>query len=152
VKFGTRVLHKIYPSTCKYCTIQHGVDYSLSAHSTLAVRFGQTSLKDRLIILLNICEFRENWRSEGYNFLMAVNETPLTVVPWNCTIYWGQIVLAGSRMASLLLRDKVRHLDAVRYLFSAMKLKQGSRRCLMSICNTRRAQCLILRYFISTTY
>jgi len=76
-----RVPHKTFPNTYKLCAIQHGVYYSLSAHSTLTVRFGQTSLKDRHIILLNICVFCENWLSEGYNFLMAVNETPLTVVP-----------------------------------------------------------------------
>jgi hypothetical protein len=92
-------------------------------------------------MLLNFCEFRENWRSEGYNFLVAVNETPLTAVPCNCTIFWEQIVSAGSRtspFAILLRRDKVRHLDAVRYLFLANKQKQETRRRLMSICNTKR--------------
>jgi len=96
MKYVMRVLHKIFPNTYKFCASQHSVNYSLFAHSTLTVRFGQTSLKDRRIIPLNICEFRENWRSEGYNFLMAVNETPLTVAPRNSTIFWEQIVLAGS--------------------------------------------------------
>ena len=155
MKFVVRVLHKTFPNTYKFCAIQHGVNFSLSTHSTLTVRFGQTSLKDRHIILLNICVFCENWLSEGYNFLMAVNETPLTVVPWNCTIIWGQIVWAGSctaPFAILLLRDKVRQLDAVWYLFSTNKWTQETLRRLMSICSTRRAQCLTLRYFISTTY
>jgi hypothetical protein len=81
VKFGTRVLHKIFPSTCKFRAGQHGVNYSSSADSILTVRFGQTSLKDRDIILLNICVFCENWWSEDHNSLIALNETPLTVVP-----------------------------------------------------------------------
>ena len=69
MKFVVRVLHKTFPNTYKFCAIQHGFDYSFSADSTLTVRFGQTSLKDRHIILLNICVFCENWLSEGYNFL-----------------------------------------------------------------------------------
>jgi len=81
MKFFMRVLHKIFPNNYKFCAIQHDGDYSLSTHSTLTVRFGQTSLKDRRIILLNICVFCENWLSERYNLLMAVNETSLKVVP-----------------------------------------------------------------------
>ena len=74
-----RFLHKRFPNTYKFCASQHGVNYFLSAPSTITVRFGQTSLKFRRMILLNICEFRENWQSESYNFLMAVNEIPLRV-------------------------------------------------------------------------
>ena len=59
ITFVVRVLHKIFPNSYKFCASQHGVKYSLSAHPTLAVRFGQTSPKDRRIILLNICELPE---------------------------------------------------------------------------------------------
>jgi hypothetical protein len=135
MKFVMRVPHKIFPNHYKFCAIQHGIDYLLSTHSTLTVRFGQTSLKEGHIILLNICVFCENWWSEVYNFLMAGNETPLTVVPWNCTIFWEQIVWAGSRMTTFLLRDKFMHLDTVQYLFSTNKWKQEIRRSLMSIRN-----------------
>jgi hypothetical protein len=69
MNFVMRFLHKIFPNTCKFCASQYGVNYSLSAHSTITVRFGQTTIKDRRIILLNICEFPENWQSEGYSLV-----------------------------------------------------------------------------------
>jgi hypothetical protein len=43
--FVMRVLHKIFPTSYKFCANQHGVNYSLSAVSTLTVRVGRNSLK-----------------------------------------------------------------------------------------------------------
>ena len=84
---------------------------------------------------------------------MAVNETPLMVIPWNCTIFWEKILWAGSRTAPH--HTTPHHLQYC-YLekksgtwrstipVSSKKWKQEMRRWLMSVCNKREHLCLTL--------
>jgi hypothetical protein len=124
-----------YFLTHKFCASQHCVNYSLSAHSTLTVRFGQTSLQDRRIILLNVCEFRENWWSEDYNFLMVVNETPLRLKRETVLYFESKpfgLVHAPHHFQYCYLEINTgtwTHYDII----SANKRKQETRRRLMSV-------------------
>ena len=44
----------------------------------LFVKFG---VRGQHVMLLSVCEFRENWPKEGHSFLTGVKEAALPTVP-----------------------------------------------------------------------
>ena len=103
--FDMTVLHKIFQNSYKFCASQRGVNYSLSAHPTRAVRSGQTSPKDRRMILLNVFELPEIGGARAISFSDGRKRNSMD----RCTVKLCDILRANrvSRFTHRTIRNTV---------------------------------------------